>query len=544
MKKKSTKVAVVKPSAPTSLAAYSGEWGFKQAAHLLRRTMFGPTLEQIEEAVAEGLSGTLNKLFTDLPMPTDLPINYYFEKDPDVPVGEVWLNAPYNREANPRYSRKLSLFSWTMQQMLKEGVSAREKMVLFWHNHFVTSIQAVNDPKFHYHYISLFRSQPWGDFKQLVKDITIDPTMLRYLNGNKSTEKAPNENYARELLELFTIGKGPFAGPGDYTTFTEQDVLEIAKSLTGWRDRGFYTKESDVAVESYYSSGRHDKSDKQLSHRFNNAVIKNGNGQEYSQVIDIIFEQEEVSRFISRKLYRWFVYYKIDDQIEATVIEPMAQILRDNDYNIRPALMALLASEHFYGSRTIGPMIKHPIDFMISTLKQLQVAFPEDDLTKYYQINWQLFRLLPQWQMEYYNPPNVAGWKAYYQEPVYYRTWINSVTLPKRMDFTNLITSSRGFKKNGVVLKVDPLRLLQSMQDADDPNALIENFAKLLLPRPLTDRHRELLKEALIPGLPDYEWTVEYGQYLEGDNSLKSSLENKLLNLIRVMLTLPEYYLS
>ena len=376
------------------LDPYEGPWGMEQAAHLLRRTTFGPTFQQIKDASRMGLDAVIEQLFAELPLPKRLPINYEFEKDPLVPIGETWLDKPYSDEADTRVYRRASLNSWTIQQLLEEGISIREKMVLFWHNHFVTAIQTVKDPRFMYQYITLFRNNPWGSFKKLVQKVTINPAMLRYLNGNQNKETAPNENYARELLELFTIGKGPFAGPGDYTHYTEQDVVEIARALTGWKDRGYYTSDPNVEIESYYLSGRHDKTNKQLSHRFNDAVITNTHGQEYRQVINVIFRQDEVSRFISRKLYRWFVYYKIDEQTEREVIEPMAQILRDNSHEIRPALAALLGSRHFFESRARGPMIKNPIDYLISSLKQLEIAFPSD-IQDYYKISRKLFLQLP-----------------------------------------------------------------------------------------------------------------------------------------------------
>ncbi|MCB0871736.1 MAG: DUF1800 family protein, partial [Solirubrobacterales bacterium] len=168
----------------------------------------------------------------------------------------------------------------TLKLMLEEGISLREKMTLFWHNHFAVS--NVNDPKFLYRHVELLRNFAWGNFRELMKEITVDPTMLRFLNGNQNTRTAPNENYARELMELYTLGKGDLAGPGDYTTFTEDDVIQMAKVLTGWRDRGFNTVNPDVNVESFFTLNRHDTGSKQLSHRFNNEVITNLGDQEYA----------------------------------------------------------------------------------------------------------------------------------------------------------------------------------------------------------------------------------------------------------------------
>ncbi|MCB0595340.1 MAG: DUF1800 domain-containing protein, partial [Phaeodactylibacter sp.] len=411
---------VAAPLVNSGLEPYSGPWEYEQAAHLLRRSMFGPTYEQIKTAASLGLEATIEQLFSPLPLPQP-PLNYFFQDDPLVPVGQTWVNAPYYDNVNARGYRRQSLRGWTMELLLDEGVSIREKLTLFWHNHFAVS--DINDANFLYRHISLLRKYAWGNFRELVKEVTIDPTMLRFLNGNQNSKNAPNENFARELLELFTIGKGPLVDSGDYTNYTEGDIREMARVLTGWRDVGFFSTNPDISVGSVYLPFRHDTSSKQLSHRFDNIVIDNMEDQEYAHLIDVIFQKEEVARFICRKLYRWFIYYVIDDNAEENVIEPMAQLLISSDYEIRPALEALLSSAHFFDMLNVGPMIKNPLDFVMTAIKPFQVEFPQG-LQPRYNGYLRLFSSTVLQQMEYYNPPQVAGWKAYYQEPGYYRTWI------------------------------------------------------------------------------------------------------------------------
>ena len=140
-------------------------------------------------------------------------------------------------------NRTNSLKAWNFNTLVESGVNIREKLVLFWHNHFAIQISVARDPNFAYHYSKLLRDSSLGNFKDLVGKITIDSWMLDYLNGHTNRLNSPNENYARELFELFTIGKGDLAGPGDYTTFTETDVVEAAKVLTGWRYFGRFSKD-------------------------------------------------------------------------------------------------------------------------------------------------------------------------------------------------------------------------------------------------------------------------------------------------------------
>ena len=210
------------PQGPT---AYAGAWTYESAAHLLRRCMFGPTYSQIKEATQMGLGATVEMLLEDLPLPSP-PINTRNDQDPHVPIGETWVEAHYSSGRSKKLDqlnyRRRSLKSWTIGRIMNPEMSIREKMTLFWHNHF--PVNDINDPKLLYDYVTKLREHGTGNFRTLVKEITLDPAMLRYLNGDENTAKAPNENYARELLELFTIGKGPQIGPGDYTHYTEQDV--------------------------------------------------------------------------------------------------------------------------------------------------------------------------------------------------------------------------------------------------------------------------------------------------------------------------------
>ena len=545
-KPKKSQPNLTSPINNKSLTAYSGDWNFDQANHLLRRTMFGPKKEEIEQAVELGLSGTIELLFQEREMPSP-PLNFNSDIDPEVPIGETWVNAIYTRGDTMnmiRGYRDRSLRAWTIGTLINSEMSIREKMTLFWHNHFVVQFSIVRDPIFIYNYISLLRENALGNFKDLVKKVTIDPAMLRYLNGRQNTKNNPNENYARELLELFTIGKGELAGPGDYSTFTEDDVIECAKILTGWRDFGYLTANAENPSNSAYIRNRHDLGSKQLSHRFNNAILENADGEEYAQLIDLVFQQTEVARFISRKLYRWFVFSVIDDKVEQNIIEPMAQLLIDNNFEINPVLQTLLSSEHFFEANLTGPMIKNPLDFVIGIFRQFEIKIDEELRRKYSAWN-AINRAFENLQMVYFEPPDVAGWKAFYQAPGFYRIWISSATLGPRMTQTTTL-ATQGAKVAGRDIIIDVLAFADKIENSTDPNLLIDEFVKVLFPQSISQNQKDALKEALIPGLPDFEWTVEYGDYLANpeDEDLKSGAENRLRALIQAMLIMPEYYLS
>lgn len=521
-----------------TLDPYAGAWTRQQAKHLLRRSMFGPTIQQIDQAAAEGLEATLDRLLADQPAPP-LPINYDNNADPNVPIGESWVYAPIVPNVN--YSAR-SIRAWQAGLVFDEGVTLREKMVLFWHNHFVTA--DAPHAKFTYQYIELLRNEALGNFRQLAKDVTVNSLMLLYLNGAQNNKNAPNENYARELLELFTIGKGPQAGPGDYTNYTEEDIKQLARALTGWTvDFAGFTS-AGPHPPAIFRPSRHDTGDKALSVRFGNAVIPNGNADEYKTVIDVIFQQPEVSRFLARKLYRWFVYYYIDAAIESNVIEPLAEIIRNNDYELKPALRALLSSDHFYQENAIGCQIKSPIDFTATVAKAFGVDFPVE-INNRYRVWQNVYGLNATLQQDMFAPPSVAGWKAYYQEPVFYRNWISSVTLPVRRLFTDAIASGQ-LVIFGQRLAVDVLGLIADIPNAEYPDDLIRALCDIYLPYPLADEQYVYLKDNLIPGLPDFEWTLEYGLYLNDPNNalFKTAVETRLRALFITLMGLPEFQLQ
>ena len=213
------------PPPMSGLEAYSGVWGYEQAAHLLRRAMFGPTYAQIKQAETDGLAATLAQLF-EVTYPTAGPIHtgQFFSQmgavipldDPNTAVGASWVNkvggvwqaSMYDTSNQQNFllnqtARRLAMRAHKQEQMMKEQVSVLEKMTLFWHNHFVTSDNP--DGLLDFRYITTLQENSLGNFRDLVKLITLDPAMLKYLNGNENTKVAPNENYARELFELFSL---------------------------------------------------------------------------------------------------------------------------------------------------------------------------------------------------------------------------------------------------------------------------------------------------------------------------------------------------
>ncbi len=535
------------------LDEYAGAWTTTQARHLLKRTTFGPSAQMVDTSVSLGLQGTIDTLFAPLPMP-DPPLKSIPDgtgnnqlNDPGAMYGETWVNAVPFPNINPPMlrnrvlrSRSKSLYSWTVLQMHYSDISIREKLTLFWHNHFVVADGTIAHRE--YLYYTLLRRFATGNFKELTKEITIDTGMLFYLSGAENTNNAPNENYSRELLELFTVGKGDLAAPGDYTNFTEDDVIQMAKVLTGWRVPPVSNQNT---LTAQFVNGNHTPGSKQLSHRFNNAVISENGDQEFRDLIDVIFQQDECSRFIMRKLYRWFVHYDISDDIEMNVIEPLAAILRNNNYEIAPALQVLMKSEHFYNATAC--MIKSPMDLMMSVTRGLGIQPPQGDLEDEYDHAYNHYIMSTDLEQALFYHPDVAGWKAYYQKPQFDKLWINNLLLPKRHEFCRLMVEGGIFSYNDVNYRVTSLvpvlEIVKNIPDANDPNVLVSSLAEIMFNYPITENQLTSLKDVLIPGLPDFEWTVEYLDYLSdpSNQALAESVENKLKSLFSVMVRMSEF---
>ncbi len=535
------------------LDPYSGPWTSRQARHLLRRTTFGPSPAMVETATNLGMSDTLLTLFQVIPLP-DPPLKSIPDgtgnnqlDDPGALYGEPWINAaPFPNVNPPMYrnrilrSRGKSLYSWTFLQMHFTEINIKEKLALFWHNHFVVANSVI--PHREYLYYTLLRTHATGNVKTLTKEITIDTGMLLYLSGAENTNAAPNENYSRELLELFTIGKGPLAGPGDYTNYTEEDVIAMARVLTGWR----VTPVSNPnTLTAEFQANRHTTGEKNLSSRFGNAIIPENGDQEFKDLIDIIFQQEECSRFIIRKLYRWFVRTGIDEEIELNIIEPLAQILRNHDYEIQPALTTLLASEHFYEATAC--MIKSPVDLIMSASRGLNIQPPTIEVEDEYDHAYHFYIMCADLEQALFFHPNVAGWKAQYQEPSFDKLWINNLLLPKRHEFCRLMIEGGVFSYNdtnyAITTKAPVLEIIKTIATAADPNSLISELTDMLFNYPITASQITSLKDILIPGLPDFEWTVEYNAHLlnPSDDAIKASVENKLTQLFSVLVRMSEF---
>lgn len=521
----------------SGLAPYQGAWSKSELIHLLRRTLFGVTKADINAFAGMTLDQAVDTLLNypaTLPPP---PINNYNTTsytDPYVPLGQTWVGAGW--DAQKDFLRRNTLRTWVVETMINQDRNIREKMTLFWLNHLVTNYADVGVSWASFTTNSLLRTSAMGNFKQLIKDITKDTGMLKYLNGYQNNKNNPDENYARELQELFTLG----ADSG----YTEDDVKEAAKVLTGYR--------IDINTQAYYfDSTKHETANKTFSSFYNNTVITGLGGaageQELDALIDMIFAKDEVALFMCRNLYRFFVYYEIDSDIETNVIVPLADTFRNNNYDILPVMAQLLKSEHFFDVANRSCLIKAPVDFAVGLCRQFNVVFPDSTdvilQRKHYDyINAQL-TIMQQCPTE---PPTVAGWSAYYQEPAYHEMWINSVTYPARVTFSDKMVTT-GYTNGGYKLIFDIMGFTQSLDDPYNPNTLIAEAVELLLGMEVSQSVKDFMKTILLSGQAlDSYWTSAWDDYIQNptNTTYYQEVYTRLQALYQYMLNTAEHQLS
>ncbi|MEJ1242373.1 DUF1800 family protein [Chryseolinea sp. T2] len=582
------------------LPEFTGALGLKRAAHLLRRATFGATKAQIDSFAALTPAQAINALFHQTLPDAPLPI--------DPKTGSTWVES---KPTDANSENLDDLFKrWFIGQMLSAGVSpslslaysARERLVFFLHSHFTTITSTVGNSRSLYFQNALFRlfamdglsADPDVNIKTLTVKISIDNAMLRLLNGNENVKGSVNENYGRELLELYTIGRGlegalpAQPGPGDYIMYTEQDVKAAARVLSGWDVNDDFEGITNATIDadtnlprgkvkgSATNASAHDNDPKQFSARFGNAIIQGdaalmagGNPTEESaldelvQLIDLIYAKPETARNICWKIYRFFVYAPHTTAelvaLDSAIVAEMANTLASNNYKILPVIENLLRSTHFYEATTgtvtddnFGGIIKSPLDLVVQSVRFFGI--PISDMTSspddFYTQTGEIHEYIGSQAMNFYEPYDVAGYDAFHQFPVYHRYWITPNTLANRYAFArNLITASEpGMLKANVF---DFVKNNIPNATAADARQLVMMVADYILPvtdnltyddatddlSGLTAKRLNYFKERFLQTFDEAYWTTRWN---EGAGDLRDQLEF----LFNAMMQSPEYQLA
>ena len=527
----------------SDLTPYTGAWATEQVVHLLKRTMFGAAKADIDLLLTLTPAAAVQKLLTAPATPPSPPVNNYNANvvDPDIAPGQTWVNTPSKNVQSLDANRTQSYRDWWTGVMINETTSIQEKMVLFWHNHFATQTTAVGvTSNFGYYHNVTLRKYALGNFKDFVKAITIDPSMLAFLNGKNNVVGAADENYGREVQELFTIGKN-----ADGTTpYTEADVQAAARLLTGYQIDG-------ATFTGIFTPARHDTTNKVFSAFYGSKTITGRTGADGAKELDdfltMIFATPNPAAFICRKIYRFFLYYNITADVETNIIQPLATIFRNNNYEIKPVLSALFSSQHFFDMANVGRLLKSPLEFIVGSIREFNVKFP--DATNYvaqYAMWSYPFSRAAALNQQLGDPPNVAGWPAYYQIPSYHELWIDTNTLPIRLMFTDTMISG-GYTTQGQNIFFDVIAYVKGLPNPGDPNLLITDSLQRLYRIPVAADFITYLKEILLSGqISDHYWTDAWAAYIATptDPTALNVVTTRLKTFYKYMMEQSEYQLS
>ena len=460
-----------------SLNEHTQDLDLRLTKHLLRRACFHYSKSDLDQYVGKTADEILSllssaKTFT-MEWPND-PVTAGNLSDCSGIQDGFWLNTGnWTNDSYPcAQNRKRSIVAgWWWYNCINQNTLV-DKLTWFLFTTFTVSKDDGSGKSAHFFdYLNLLQFYADKSVKDLARKITFDNSMLYYLDNSENNKNNPNENYAREFLELFTIGKGEQVSDGDYTNYTEHDVVQAARVFSGIKfknNRDNY--DLDTVKTPHYPSGIpkgyiktnvHDPGDKTFSYAFNNQVITGGNSEfaietELDDFVNMIFDKLETAKNYVRKMYRMFVRSEWDQEVEDDIITPLAQQLQNNGYNLLEVLKTLLKSKHFFDlddtdstNENIGGIIKNPLQFVNELIQLLGVIIPDPNTPQVAQGNsWDTsnenFRFYLFWWnfchksffastgMTPFAPATVAGYPGDYQPPTYDRAWFNSNNIVAR----------------------------------------------------------------------------------------------------------------
>jgi uncharacterized protein (DUF1800 family) len=444
-------------------------WDVRKVGHLYRRAAFGASYAELEEGVKAGPDKTIDRLLKGGPG------QEAFEKVM-APLAESIVRANSGNQAR----------AWWLYRMLYTPHPLREKISLFWHNHFATSNRKVNNAGYMLGQYRLMYRHALGSFRTLLQEMSKDPAMMVWLDTNQSKKGKPNENYARELMELFSVGIGHY---------TETDIRQAARAFTGW---------NITAGKAAFSPRQHDDGVKTV-------LGKTGNFQG-SDIVNICLEQKSAPSFIAGKLYRFLVNETTSPNPE--LLEPLAEQFRQSDYNFGALVETVLRSNLFFSRAAYRARVKAPVDFALGIVRGLEGRIGTLVLAD----------ALEGLGQNVLYPPTVKGWDG---GPA----WLNGQTLLFRQNLALALTST---EDNNYGRRTDPAAVVRKYgkkSDAEVVSFFLTLFLQGDVPAESRDRLMKYVRDAHKQPVPVY-WTKQ-----DAD-------DHRVRSLCHLVLTLPEFQLD
>lgn len=452
--------------------------------HLYRRLGFGVSPKQWHRLREQTLRQAVDQLFKSGAKPFEAPKYARPSKRTFQSMDKT-----KRREVQRELRRGVATLNqrWIQHMVSDESSPLLEKMTLFWHGHFACSHKRVD---FAAEQLEILRTHALGNFRDLLVAISKDAAMILYLNNQQNRKNKPNENFARELMELFTLGRGHY---------TEQDVKEAARAFTGWFTNRF------TGVFQWMER-QHDPGSK---------TFKGRTGRwKGEDIIDFILEEEQTARFLVRKIYRYFVN---ENDVDEVLIERLAQEFYRSNYDIGKLMRGMAESQWFYEKKHQGAKIKSPVEWLVGTAKVLQVQFESPQAV-----------VLPQRALGQilFMPPNVAGWEGG-------RAWIDNATLLLRLNFIPFL------------LRKTELKVQLTEQPERNTDGRLNNLQLTVDPKPLANTFRKPVGDALRKAMSTYLLAVEpkVSPALERWVKQYSRADERVIYQAILLMSLPEYQL-
>ncbi|HTU17029.1 MAG TPA: DUF1800 domain-containing protein [Gemmataceae bacterium] len=444
-------------------------WNVQRVGHLYRRAAFGATHAELEAGLKAGPETLIAQLLKGGPR--------LEEFDAEM--------APLARNI-ARYNDAGHLRAWWLASMLHSPHSLQEKITLFWHNHFATSYAKVQSARFMLGQYELMRRHALGNFAELLREMSSDPAMLIWLDGRNSKKGNPNENYAREIMELFSLGVGHY---------TEKDIREAARAFTGWEIQG---------TKAVFNKQKHDDGEK--------TVLGQTGRWSADDIVRICLEQKSAAPFLVRKLYRFLISETVAPSPE--LLDPLAEQFRKSGYDFGALVKTMLSSNLFFSPLVYRTRIKSPVDFVLNIVRGLEGKIGTTALAQ----------ALEQLGQYLFSPPSVKGWDGG-------RSWLNGQTLLFRQNLALTLTSTEDARFGR---RCDPAELARRYHKQTDAE-LVDFFLGLFLQGDVSAEERTRLLDYQhhahkLPA-PVY-WTEQ------------DVADHRVRSLCHLVLTLPEFQLD
>jgi hypothetical protein len=493
-------------------------WDRKWVGHLYRRAGFGANLDELRAAEKRGPRDTLDLLFQGEPGCDEL-------------VPALLTAGEYTAAAN----EPAQLRGWWIYCMLHSGHPLREKLTLFWHNHFATSIAKVQSTKEMFNQNKLLREHALGKFGPFLLAVSKDAAMLHWLDSNSNIKGKPNENYAREIMELFSLGVG---------NYTEKDIREGARAFTGW-----HTDSDGFGYE--FNARLHDDDVKTFL-----GQTGNWNGDD---VVRILLQQPACARFLVRKLYHFYV--SETQKPPDSFLEPLAESFRKSDYDIAALLRTMLSSRHFFSEHAFRQRIKSPVEYVLGAVRAVYRDYDAKDKNHRPLTQQNFVRQIDAMGQVLFAPPNVKGWRGA-------KAWLNTATVLARDNFAQSLAMGTlwGSGGNGRMVAADDLPVATPVAEAPDaPPGAAKGAPSKPMDKPEEPApsgafdparviHEEkvssakdivcLLLDVYLPGGVRPSSEAKLIAFVESGNPKGPALDRRVRETVHAIMTMPEYQLA